>query len=222
MKKLIFLAVIITIITFVSCKKNEQDSSIASVNEIENLHNDKVFQEYLIDNQKQFLNLKDVNKFKTYISDNVIDDKERIAIHSIFGYADSKDYWKERSNQQERVKYLLKTYNLKNVSKESLRYEVMEAIKSSKGFPFTKSHNIANSNGNTINDDEFLIGGDCEAIRRNCIASVAAEATIMHIGCAVADISVIGGVICHGAAITYQVTAGNNCNRTARNCEAGN
>jgi hypothetical protein len=56
---------------------------------------------------------------------------------------------------------------------------------------------------------------DCEAERRNCIGSVAAG---MHVACSAADLTIIAGIICHGAAFVYQWTAGNNCNIAARRC----
>jgi hypothetical protein len=58
----------------------------------------------------------------------------------------------------------------------------------------------------------------CETERINCIASVSAEAAIMHLNCTVLDLSIFGGIVCHGAAIVYQITAGNNCNLAAKRC----
>ncbi|HNU13958.1 MAG TPA: hypothetical protein PKI55_05815 [Chitinophagaceae bacterium] len=66
-----------------------------------------------------------------------------------------------------------------------------------------------------------LADDPCETQRRNCIASVSAEAAVMHMGCAALDLSIIGGIICHGAAFAYQWTAGNNCNINAQLCREG-
>ena len=65
---------------------------------------------------------------------------------------------------------------------------------------------------------EERMADDCEKERINCIASVAAQAATMHLVCAYLDLTVIAGIICHGAAFTYQWTAGNNCNIAARRC----
>lgn len=58
----------------------------------------------------------------------------------------------------------------------------------------------------------------CETQRRNCIVAVASEAAIMHLGCASLDLTIIGGIICHGVAFAYQISAGSNCNVAARLC----
>lgn len=63
-----------------------------------------------------------------------------------------------------------------------------------------------------------LLGDECERERRNCIIAVGAEAIAMHLACGALDLTIIGGIICHGAAFTYQITQGNNCNIAARRC----
>lgn len=61
-------------------------------------------------------------------------------------------------------------------------------------------------------------GNLCEKQRINCIAAVAAEALVMHVGCAAVDITVLAGIVCHAAAFTYQYTAGKNCNIAYEQC----
>ena len=58
----------------------------------------------------------------------------------------------------------------------------------------------------------------CEEARVDCILSVGAQSALMHIGCATVDLTIIGGIICHGAAFTYQWREGRICNRNARKC----
>ena len=60
---------------------------------------------------------------------------------------------------------------------------------------------------------------DCNRERGNCIGSVAAQAAAAHLACAAADLTIIAGIICHGAAIIYQITAGDNCNIAYRRCK---
>jgi hypothetical protein len=58
----------------------------------------------------------------------------------------------------------------------------------------------------------------CEDARKNCIIKIGAESGLMHVACAAADITIVGGLICHGLAIAYQVSAGNECNAQANLC----
>lgn len=58
----------------------------------------------------------------------------------------------------------------------------------------------------------------CESSRIACIASVSAQAAIMHVGCATIDISIIGGIVCHTAALVYQGTESYRCNTAAADC----
>ena len=41
---------------------------------------------------------------------------------------------------------------------------------------------------------------------------------MMHLGCAALDVSIVLGIICHGAATTYHLTEGNTCNLEADKC----
>jgi hypothetical protein len=39
-----------------------------------------------------------------------------------------------------------------------------------------------------------------------------------HLACATVDLTMIGGINCHGAAIIYQVSASDTCNAEAEDC----
>jgi hypothetical protein len=64
----------------------------------------------------------------------------------------------------------------------------------------------------------FLVRNNCERIRVNCILTVAAEATIMHLGCVSVDWTGISAPLCHGVAILFQIVAGDTCNANAEDC----
>jgi len=59
---------------------------------------------------------------------------------------------------------------------------------------------------------------NCERIRRNCLIEAAAEAVVMHAGCALLDLTVIAGAFCHAAVVTYQVAKSDNCNAAWEQC----
>jgi hypothetical protein len=78
----------------------------------------------------------------------------------------------------------------------------------------------ANSKAKVVREGSWLERAidPCEIERRNCIASVAAQAAFMHLTCATLDLTFFAGIICHATAFIYQATAGNNCNIAGQRC----
>ncbi len=70
-----------------------------------------------------------------------------------------------------------------------------------------------------IFEDGNESGMSCRAAYQNCIASAASQATVMHLGCAALDLGVISGIACHGAAIVYQISEGNECKGSYDRCQ---
>ncbi len=186
-----------------------------SQSQLEKLHTDKIFLEYLVYFQNQALKLNNVNVLNSYIEDGMLSNFEQKNIHKLFGYDNSTTYWDEFSKQNERVNYLVRRYNIKNVSEKRLKEEITLVFNNSSFY----SH--LNLPIDSLIMPRMADYSDpiCETMRRNCIISVAAEATIMHLSCAALNITVFMGAICHAAAITYQFTAGNRCNQEAKKSE---
>jgi hypothetical protein len=80
------------------------------------------------------------------------------------------------------------------------------------------SGNRAGSEPSKTESGNRAAGDPCEDERIDCLISVASQSALMHAGCAGLDLSIIGGIICHGAAFTYHWAEGRRCNRTARRC----
>ncbi len=59
----------------------------------------------------------------------------------------------------------------------------------------------------------------CSSARKNCLVSVVAQTTLMHIGCAAADLTIIVGILCHSAVFAYQVSESNICESDYKNCK---
>lgn len=175
---------------------------------IEKMHEDVVFQQFLLDIQREVANIQDIFGLKNYLEDGKLSEKEKETIHSVFGYNDKTLYWKERELQNKRLDYLAKRYNISKASDSQKRIEVEKAFTLLRLFKMPNLPNVA-----------MKVEDPCESIRLNCIAAVAAEAAVMHLGCAALDLSVIAGIICHGAALAYQYSAGNKCNLEAQKCK---
>lgn len=206
MRSVISIALITTII-FLSCSKTLEKRIEFTTSSIEKIDEDIIFQEFLLDIQKQVMNIKNIDTLQQYLKDGKLSEYERETMHIVFGYNDKKLFWNDRARQNDRLISLTRKYNLLNATDSQKRFAIGKTFSKLKLFSETSLPNQA-----------LRMEDPCETIRRNCIGSVAAEAAVMHIGCAALDISVIGGIICHGAAFAYQYTAGNNCNLQAEKC----
>jgi hypothetical protein len=60
---------------------------------------------------------------------------------------------------------------------------------------------------------------DCVITRKNCLRSAVSAATIMHLGCAVADLGIITGILCHAAVLAWQIAESNICDAEYKQCK---
>lgn len=141
------------------------------------------------------------------MEDGNLSEDELSGMHEIYGYEDQKSYFRAVQTQINRINELNKKYNFSELSSYEKRTVIFKTFKEINLFQIEKT-----------SSDENLMDNSCESIRRNCIASVAAESAIMHFGCAALDLTIIAGIACHSAAIAYQYSAGNNCNLEAEKC----
>ena len=124
-----------------------------------------------------------------------------------FGYKNLSELTGYYSLMKKRLESLNKYYNFSDITKEKKREIIFKKLQ--------KAINKSNGDTKVFTID---VSKTCNDIRINCILAVSAEVLIMHWGCAVLDLSVIGGILCHGAATLYQATAGNNCNLNYQQC----
>jgi hypothetical protein len=118
------------------------------------------------------------------------------------GFKNSLEYQNIIFQQYILLKELVNDYNLKNQKKDFINKIILES-------PIIKDQK----------KEIMFFRSNCERIRRNCLLEVAATAAGMHIACAaLADWTGVGVPICHGAAIIYQLAAGDNCNANAEDC----
>lgn len=202
--KNLYRLTVLSLLILISCEKSLETNEEAKLFQIENLHKDKVFQRVVVDFYEMFINTQDFDLLKKYLNDNRISENEYMNIHTVFGYQDQNQFLNEKRATEERIRLLNKRYDLKNRSNSLIKKEV-ELVFDDLGIYEIESSDMALSN--------------CESIRRNCILSVASEASVMHIGCGLLDLTVVAGIACHGAAVVYQWSAGSNCNLEADNCK---
>lgn len=202
------------IILLISCKKNneptvqqnEEAISASTMNSIsDELSTDKLFIEFYTNIQSQPSKIKNIQKIKEAISDNSISNQEEIEIYHFMGFPDKSNFLLFQKRQQYLGQYINNRYQLNKLSSNTSRKIIENAIKG----------NLSNS---TI--EKFLEDADlCERARLACLASVAAQATIMNLGCILSDATGPLGVLCHAAVLVYQTSESAQCNITAEQCK---
>jgi len=202
--------------TYYSCKKSEKIYS-----PLEALKSDARFINVL---QQNMSIVERVSQRKEAIAlmnkpNPSISDLEKFSV--ILGFSNFKEYSEFAKQQNEILLQLKEEYQLTKVDQgtiESIALESMKSVKQAQKMnSIAKVSSITKLNGvnNTIQIED---ANNCERIRRNCLITVAATATAAHVACIAADLTVIVGAVCHGAAIAYQLAAGDNCNANAENC----
>ena len=114
------------------------------------------------------------------------------------GFIDLKSYQEYSNLQNADINKLYDKYNLSRNDNSAINQSIRE------------SFGVRRSQSN--------YRGSCETIQQNCVIGAAAEATIMHFACGALDLAVIPGLICHGAAIAYQISASSTCNTNYERC----
>ncbi|MES1215394.1 MAG: hypothetical protein ABUT20_07755 [Bacteroidota bacterium] len=168
---------------------------------------DTDFQAYLQTIQEQVSKVKDIKGLQDALRDDKLTENELVIVYQSLGFNSKEELINLVKLQNQRKALLNNKYGLSEISidlKLSVTEKALEKMKY-----FNKQENVGTN----------LRADICETIRKSCITSVAAESAVMHLGCAALDLSVIAGIICHAAAITYQYSAGNNCNSQAELCK---
>jgi hypothetical protein len=145
----------------------------------------------------------DKNKAIKLLNKDKLSETELNELSLSLGFKNSLEYQNIIFQQSILIKELVNDYHLKNQKKDLINKIVLEStiIKDQK-----KKFMTFNTN--------------CERIRRNCLIEVAATATAAHLACAsLVDWTGFGAPVCHGAAIIYQLVAGDTCNANAEDCE---
>lgn len=188
------------------CKKvsNEEVLKLS----INNIDKDPLFQEYVSKMKNQFNSVQDYTLLSSLLKDGKITNEEANLMYQVYGYNNNEEFRFAYIQLSNIMRQLWKKYDFNAYTNEEKKAAVL------KTFEQISNKNQFHSKPVTLN---FMFD-DCEKIRVNCVLSVAAEATIMHLGCSALDVTFIFGILCHGTSILYQKTAGDNCNLAANKC----
>lgn len=186
---------------FNACKKNDEVKSLNS------LEKDDKFKA-LVENRLQLLEqIKDGEKAIKIINRTNLSVEDLDTFAKAIGFQNLDAYKQYIARENASILTLKKDYNLSLYTER----EIVAVA--------TRTINSINTFGKTSPGMKLMgVQDNCERKRRNCLVSVAATATAAHIACAATDPTIVVGIICHGAAVAYQIAEGDNCNAAAVDC----
>lgn len=181
---------------FLGCSKSYDKSLlIPAASRVETLAKDKMFINLISSLKMRTQVIKNPELAKSILSKNHLSLEDIKDLSNSLGFVDEK-------------KFISFIYDInRSIKIISTKYSLTELSKDEKIAIFEKTSRIMGR--------EYSA---CESIRVNCIASVSAQSLAMHFACASIDLSVVGGIVCHGAAFVYQYTQSNICNAEAEKC----
>ena len=192
MKLFKFSALLLTIALFSRCSGDENVSptenatlNVQGTAKIPGgIYTDATFIDYIRASYADCELPKDITKIKLYTADNVLSTAELVDYHSALGYSSYQDLEDFIVLQTSREKYLEQTYKLSSLTLAE-QQEIFDT-----GF----SMNIPSYSG-----------------KSPCHWRVHAEAVLMHIACGTADVTVVLGLICHGAVTIWHSASLSEC-----------
>ncbi len=205
------LAAFFLLMYIVSCKRQIESPSEPgiSIKDISEIAQDTTFINFLKDQLNYSLIKKNTKKINEILKNQTISSEEMKTIHNYFGFNNPIDFLNHFNEMKRRALYLDKVFGLNRMEISAKRDILINGFE-------RLLKKINTKNEGTIS--RALADGPCETARVNCIVTVTSESAIMHLGCAALDLTVLGGLLCHGAAVAYQWSAGNTCNSNYQLC----
>ena len=161
------------------------------------LNTDKNLKAFIKDSRKLSRMDYDIEKIKSILEDDVVDEAEFKEIHLALGFSKRKKFERYISKQAQRVGYLEATYNLSGKEEE----EIEEAVRSTRSVP-----------GNEA----------CRRMLENCLAIARTTALVGHLACVPLDLFVFPSASCHAGVIALQSLMQYLCEKQSENCVASN
>lgn len=168
--------------------------------EITSLSENPLFQEYVENTIFLSNTLTNNDLLKKIYSDGKIDKKEIDIFVKLIGFNSKVDYANFVEKQNENLLIIKKMYNLNPENTTQLKQVLKKAIDK-----FWKN-------------DFIGVMNPCADKYRNDLVINASVAVAGHLACAGLDITIIGGIICHGAVIAGQSAANSNARIDYLNC----
>lgn len=211
MKNFKILILLNVFVFLVSCSSDFDNNNAGSIstsdsnsrtksNDISNLGNDEYFQTFINNEDNLVKNIKDKKAISIMYSDNNITEDELKTFYKVAGFESEISFINYYNSQLDLLRKLDNKYNLGKYSQEELKIILVNALEEG------------------LNNKLVSKAGPCERKLRNDMLIIAAESYAMHMACGLADLTVIAGVICHGAVIVYHAASNDNATIAYEDC----
>ena len=152
-------------------------------------------------NQELLIQIKDINKIQELSSKETLNNSELNEMALAMGFESYDEYLDYTKIQKDLLISLNKDYNLTN-------YDATDIY----GVLYVEDENVAYRRD---------CGSSCDRTYRNCMGASTAAAFAAHAGCIGLDPMIIGGIICHGAALAVQYFVQDECGNQGLSCHRG-
>ena len=207
MKKIFYL--ILVVLTISCTNENEtydNTNSTTKTNEniflrntsTNDLSKDPTFILYAESEDNVLEKVKDRNSM-LLLNNNVTEENLSSLVY-LAGFNDTNEFTTYYSNQYSLILELKEKYGFDKLSQEELNTILLNSFNSYYG----------------VNESAKL--GPCERKLRNDLAINATEAFAAHLACGSLDLTVIGGILCHGAVVTWHYYQNDNAILEYENC----
>lgn len=166
--------------------------------DIQEIKNDENFTDFIDNYYIHFSKPKDLEELNRLVVKEDLTAQEQESMAMALGYNSFSDLENYHVTQNDLLKVLSLDYDLANPDiNNDLNVIVFDYYES--------TYNSYSS-------------GTCKKRKNNCYASAFAVAVLEHIGCGVADLTIVLGIICHGAVTAIHFSAQNECDYQYIDC----
>ncbi len=230
MNRFNLLIILITSILF-SCSSNE-DENISEIFFLKDLKNDSRMLEYLNANQEVINKIKNINIVQELTSKENLNELELNQLSLALGFNSYNQHENYYRNQNDLLANLNSDYSLSNYSSSEI-YEVLfdedeDENEDENNLLANLNYSLSNYKSSEISEVLFnedkniafrgVCEDSCDRTYRNCMGGTTAAAIAAHAGCIALDPTIIGGIVCHGAALAIQYFAQDECGNQNLSC----
>ena len=208
--------IILSIVCFSFTADNGKEKSS---NSAQDLSSDTRFIGLAQDQMKAMDNVTNFDAFEALIKKDNLTNSDINQLASVLGYPNRAAYDTYINNKNAIIEALDEDYNLSQYTQAQLTQISLNVMNSFRSQFRSKSLNKAETPIDPVPSSETNECEDlCEEVRKACILEVGAAAVAAHIGCGVADLTVIAGIACHSGVLIAQGFGNRKCNKEYDKC----
>lgn len=190
--------------TLFTCENESIDDQSEQINleifNLEKLQSDIRFKSYLEKNQNFIDNIKDANLVKALAEKENLNEQDLKRLSIAIGFKSYEEYLEYYESQKSTLIKLENDYKLSS-------YQISDIEEA-----------IIITNAPVVSGQPNDCVKSCNRTSFNCQGAATAGAAVAHIGCLSADVTVIGGIVCHAAVAAVQYFVLDECINQEEQC----